>query len=98
MIQPSANAIDIGDGCFIEFAEWGGAAAGINEFHRDAAGAWCAGWVAFKGSLWSLQFEKIEGFQCWDVIKSDPLTLSPSIKCTACGHHGHIKNGRWAPA
>lgn len=98
MIEPGEQAIDIGLGCFIEFAEWGGEAAGINEFHRNAAGEWCTGWVAFKGSPWSLQFEKIKDFKCWDVVKLNPLTLSPSIKCTACGHHGHIVNGRWKPA
>ena len=98
MTEPAANAVDIGEGCFIEVAEWGGQPAGINNFHRDAAGAWCAGWVAFRGSPWSRQFEKVEGFQSWDVVKRDPLTLSPSIKCKACGHHGHIKNGRWTPA
>lgn len=98
MTAPSANAIDIGLGCFIEFAQWGGEAAGINEFHRNAAGAWCAGWVAFRGSPWARQFDKVKDYQAWDVVKRDPLTLSPSIKCRACGHHGHIENGRWKPA
>ncbi len=35
----------------------------------------------------------------WDVIQMEPLTLSPSILCTAekggCGAHGHIREGKW---
>ena len=95
---PSAQAIDIGDGCFIEYAEFNGETAGINEFHRNAAGAWCIGWVAFRGSAWAKQFETVKDYQAWDVQQRDPLTLFPSIKCRACGHHGHIKNGRWVRA
>jgi hypothetical protein len=34
----------------------------------------------------------------WDLIQEAPLTVSPSLLCRACGHHGHIKGGRWEPA
>ena len=34
----------------------------------------------------------------WDLISSDPLTLSPSLLCRVCGHHGSIRDGRWVPA
>lgn len=34
----------------------------------------------------------------WDVVSVEPLTLSPSILCTACKHHGYIRDGRWVPA
>lgn len=33
----------------------------------------------------------------WTVVSIDPLTLSPSLLCRQCGHHGHIINGRWVP-
>lgn len=33
----------------------------------------------------------------WTVEQWDPLTLSPSIACRACGHHGFIRDGRWVP-
>lgn len=26
------------------------------------------------------------------------LTLTPSIRCAMCGHHGFIVDGRWQPA
>ncbi len=28
---------------------------------------------------------------------ADPLTLTPSLKCAACGAHGHVTNGKWEP-
>lgn len=34
----------------------------------------------------------------WDVLSVNPLTLSPSLLCKACGHHGFIRQGRWVPA
>lgn len=33
----------------------------------------------------------------WRVESLDPLTVSPSLLCTA-GHHGFIREGRWVPA
>ena len=34
----------------------------------------------------------------WTVESRDPLTLSPSILCKRCGHHGYIRNGQWVSA
>lgn len=34
----------------------------------------------------------------WNVDSWSPLTLSPSLLCTACGDHGFIQNGRWVSA
>jgi hypothetical protein len=34
----------------------------------------------------------------WRTDKSDPLTLSPSVACTNCGHHGFVREGKWVPA
>ena len=33
----------------------------------------------------------------WQVESWDPLTVSPSLLCTACGDHGFIRDGRWVP-
>lgn len=33
----------------------------------------------------------------WQIESVDPLTLSPSLLCRACGHHGFLRNGRWEP-
>ena len=34
----------------------------------------------------------------WQVVSWEPLTLSPSVLCTACQAHGWIRDGRWVPA
>ena len=34
----------------------------------------------------------------WDVLSMKPLTLSPSLRCRRCDHHGFIREGRWVPA
>lgn len=31
--------------------------------------------------------------ECWE-----PLTLSPSIRCSICGDHGFVRDGRWVSA
>jgi hypothetical protein len=33
----------------------------------------------------------------WQLVREDPLTLSPSILCN-CGFHGFIRDGKWVPA
>lgn len=89
------DTISIGDGHAIRFVEYQGEIAGIHEWHRKADGTWCQGWVSFNGSAWRKGFTGSDG---WDVVQREPLTLTPSIKCRACGNHGHITNGRWVPA
>lgn len=34
----------------------------------------------------------------WTVESWEPLTLSPSLGCRACGDHGFIRSGRWVRA
>lgn len=34
----------------------------------------------------------------WQVESWVPLTISPSILCMSCGHHGYIRNGKWVSA
>lgn len=34
----------------------------------------------------------------WDVLKEDPITLSPSLLCPICKHHGFFEEGKWRPA
>lgn len=34
----------------------------------------------------------------WLVEQAEPLTISPSLLCTACKRHGFIRNGLWVPA
>lgn len=50
----------------------------------------------------SIMFDTPEGRQFhgphWTIEQEDPLTLSPSILCRACGNHGFIRDGKWIPA
>ena len=34
----------------------------------------------------------------WSVESWEPLTLSPSLLCGACGAHGFVRSGKWVPA
>lgn len=63
--------------------------AGITEWHRTAAGAWCAGFVPFKPH---------NPDYGWDVISLDSLHIEPSLLCRVCQEHGWIRAGAWIPA
>jgi len=34
----------------------------------------------------------------WHLERLEPITISPSVKCRACGKHGWIQGGKWVPA
>lgn len=34
----------------------------------------------------------------WTVVSVDPLHIEPSLRCTICGKHGFIREGRWEEA
>lgn len=36
------------------------------------------------------------GAEVHRVEQAEPLTLSPSLKCRACGSHGVVTKGRWS--
>lgn len=64
---------------------------GINEYHISPAGSLCYGYVPFEvpeGPTWKVR---------WQVVSWEPLTLSPSLLCEACNHHGFVQNGKWIP-
>lgn len=45
-----------------------------------------------------IELSRTPGRAVWQVESWDPLTLSPSLLCGACGHHGFIRGGRWVAA
>lgn len=83
---------DIGSGVTIHFTVHGGVAVGLIEEHDSPTGR-CSGYVRFR-----IPQNATEGRPSWVVEKEDPLTLSPSVLCTTCGHHGYIREGKWVPA
>ncbi len=34
----------------------------------------------------------------WKLVQREPLTISPSLLCGSCRHHGFIEQGKWRPA
>lgn len=34
----------------------------------------------------------------WKLEQREPLTISPSLLCCTCQHHGFIRGGKWIPA
>ncbi len=80
---------DIGHGVIAEARYLGGKLEGVAYWHpkpEDPSQA-CEGYISFKPA-WE------DG---WDLISEDPLTVSPSLLCKVCGHHGFIQQGRWIP-
>lgn len=84
--------IDIGHGVWISYVNTkAGNDMGIIETHpANTDTGRCSGAVFFEGSG--------HNGPLWTVESRDPLTLSPSLLCRVCGHHGFIKSGRWVPA
>ncbi len=68
---------------------------GLIDHHTAADGSPCRGSIIFdipQNADWPASAPK------WDLISEDPLTLSPSILCRACGSHGWIRDGVWVEA
>ncbi len=94
VFDPAADGwTDIGCGVWIMTFTEGNSQTpgGLIEAHRNAAGEWCQGAIHFSGRGHSTP-------PLWDVVNATPLTLSPSLLCRTCGHHGFIRDGKWVPA
>lgn len=94
--------MDIGGGHQIKFAEYGGDShSGMRDRHlRPDNGLPCEGFITFTGSPWAQEFTKdgVCSIQTWEVQSFEPLTISPSLLCRACGDHGFIREGKWVKA
>lgn len=85
--------IDLGDGHAMEYREFKGETAAIDLYHP---GCKSPNFISFTGRSWAREFNG--RITTWEVENDEPLTLSPSIECRACGDHGFIKNGKWVRA
>ena|GEM_PF-2535157 len=78
-----------------EYADWEtergtGRRIGLHTWHWDSQrGQWCGGWLGFTNVEGHLPRSKHE------LVSEDPLTISPSLLCPTCQHHGFIREGRW---
>lgn len=83
--------MDIGHGVSAELREIAGVAMGVAYWHDCITPA--------RRSLGSEDYCPIDdGPKGWTLVSRDPLTISPSLLCRACGHHGFIRDGKWVPA
>jgi hypothetical protein len=89
-----SSYIDIGHGVSIELRRMPGEdrPAGVAYKHPNGKGGECEGWAPFNGYPGGRDNEG------WDVQSVEPLTISPSLLCRACQHHGFIREGKWVPA
>jgi hypothetical protein len=91
------NVLDLGHDVKVVFYTWRDhdPAGMIEEHDRPDGAGRCRGSILFDvpGAA-----ETFPGSPRWTVESVDPLTLSPSLLCRACGHHGFVKQGRWVPA
>ncbi len=51
----------------------------------SATPGWCVGGITFRGNGWTLE-------------SKEPLTISASLLCRSCSHHGFIREGKWVQA
>lgn len=88
------GAIELGHDTYYTKVFRGEEWIGIHEWHKEN-GQYSAGFIAFTGRTkpdwWRADAPT------WDVVSEEPLTLSPSLACGMCGHHGFIRGGRWWP-
>lgn len=91
----TVDGVDIGSGVTVRRTEDArGEWVGLIRVHpRRGGSGTCASAVAFDTP--ASRAAHREGMPLHTVVSWDPLTLSPSLLCTACGHHGHIRGGRW---
>lgn len=79
---------DLGHGVYGHLRQLDGVVHGFAYVHPGIAGAPCAGWAPTRAEVETN----------WTIEQFEPLTLSPSLLCRICGHHGFVRNGCWAPA
>jgi hypothetical protein len=82
--------IDAGHGVSFEVRSIDGKVYGVGYQHPHQKGEpfVCSGYAPLKPGT-------SDG---WDLVQLEPLTISPSLLCHACGHHGFIREGKWVPA
>jgi hypothetical protein len=95
----SGHVIDLGDDHTIEFTSYkGDDRAGAIVTHKTPAGNLCESSISFRWHSWVAEFKSGIPDQSWELVSDNPVTLSPSLACRACGDHGFITGGKWVKA
>lgn len=108
-MEPENYDIDLGDdNHYLQFTSWKPDRelnpqyahlpdldkAGALIYHRRIQGGDCCGAIMFDSEVARQIFGERS---LWTVESWEPLTISPSIKCS-CGDHGFITNNKWVKA
>ena len=88
MSNCTSEPLDLGQGLNAELRYLDGVLQGMWYEHPCRNGQMSPGWIPFKPECPS----------GWTLVSEKPLTLSPSLLCPMCGHHGFVRDGRWVPA
>lgn len=92
------EVLDLGDNHTLTFASYlEDAHAGASIMHLKPDGSPCDSFIAFADRSWAKEFSP-GSIATWVVEQEEPLTLSPSLLCRACGDHGFIREGKWVRA
>lgn len=105
---PSEKDIDLGHDHYMRFFAWAPdrdlnpqydgipdiPKCGATVTHKAPDGTACMSGIHFRSDAALKVFHEQT---MWNVESWEPLTLSPSLLCTACGDHGFIRNGKWEP-
>lgn len=91
--------LDFGEGRFMEFTRHDGWVVGALETHPSLTdGSPCVGSLFFDVPEVRKVYLDQSQHNRWTVESWEPLTLSPSLLCRACGNHGFVRQGKWVPA
>lgn len=92
----TCEVIDLGEDHTIEFISYkDDNRAGAIVTHKTPAGVLCESAIPFRGHAWFAEFKSGIPESSWELVSENPVTLSPSLACRACGDHGFITNGKW---
>ncbi len=90
-IEPHVGALNLGHGHTFEvILDKDGTLLGWLHTHPDKRNpnVLCQSFCAVRS---------LNGSPIHQVLCADPLTLTPSLRCGACGAHGEVINGKWEP-
>lgn len=91
--------IDLGDNHTIEFTSYkDDDRAGAIVTHLTPEGKLCESYITMRGRAWDAEFKNNPPIASWELVSDNPVTLSPSLACRACGDHGFIREGKWVKA
>lgn len=59
----------------------------------DSLRGWCVGSFGWRNP----DTASLNGRVTWTLDSWNPFTISPSLRCSDCGAHGFIREGKWLP-